>query len=161
MQTFLPYPNMAMSVHVLDDKRLGKQRVECMQILRALLDPEGSPGWVNHPATKMWRGYERALGFYMTLAIREWIRRGYNNTMNAQYGLKDGTKEPQWIPWILPNDFFQQGPIVNPPWMGDERLHSSHRAVLLHKDPDWYAQWGWTEQPAEKCWWPVENGKAA
>ena len=32
MQTFLPYPDFWVSAKMLDDKRLGKQRVEAMQI---------------------------------------------------------------------------------------------------------------------------------
>ncbi len=36
MQTFLPYPDFARSAAVLDPARLGKQRVETLQILRAL-----------------------------------------------------------------------------------------------------------------------------
>ena len=32
MQTFLPYANYTKSAQVLDDKRLGKQRVEALLI---------------------------------------------------------------------------------------------------------------------------------
>ena len=35
MQTFLPYPDFARSARCLDNRRLGKQRVESYQILRA------------------------------------------------------------------------------------------------------------------------------
>ena len=55
MQTFLPYPDYAASAKVLDRQRLGKQRVENLQIIKALLDP--TYGWQNHPAVKMWRGH--------------------------------------------------------------------------------------------------------
>ncbi|HMC68015.1 MAG TPA: pyrimidine dimer DNA glycosylase/endonuclease V, partial [Mycobacteriales bacterium] len=37
MQTFLPYSRFDASAAVLDDLRLGKQRVETLQILRALV----------------------------------------------------------------------------------------------------------------------------
>lgn len=37
MQTFLPYPNFKASAFALDSKRLGKQRVENMQIMSAIL----------------------------------------------------------------------------------------------------------------------------
>ena len=37
MQTFLPYADFPGSAKVLDRKRLGKQRVECCQILNTLL----------------------------------------------------------------------------------------------------------------------------
>ena len=36
MQTFLPYKSFERSVQVLDNKRLGKQRVEAFQILNVL-----------------------------------------------------------------------------------------------------------------------------
>jgi hypothetical protein len=39
VQTFLPYPDFAASAAsaaALDSKRLGKQRVEALQVLRAL-----------------------------------------------------------------------------------------------------------------------------
>lgn len=38
MQTFLPYPSAEQSAKVLDTQRLGKQRVECLQILATLCD---------------------------------------------------------------------------------------------------------------------------
>lgn len=47
MQTFLPYPSFVESAKCLDRQRLGKQRVEVLQLLKALLVP-GS-GWGNHP----------------------------------------------------------------------------------------------------------------
>jgi hypothetical protein len=36
MQTFLPYPDFGATAAVLDARRLGKQRVETVQVLRAL-----------------------------------------------------------------------------------------------------------------------------
>ena len=36
MQTFLPYPDFKKSASCLDYKRLGKQRVEGLQILNAI-----------------------------------------------------------------------------------------------------------------------------
>jgi len=35
-----------------------------------------------------------------------------------------------------------------PVGFGDERLHSSHRAALLYKNPEWYGRFGWSEHPA-------------
>lgn len=60
MQTFLPYPSFTLSAICLDNKRLNKQILECDQILNALA-PGSTSGWRNHPAVKMWRGYEPAL----------------------------------------------------------------------------------------------------
>ena len=133
MQTFLPVPNFTQTAELLDYRRLGKQRVEAKQILNAL--SRGSGGWINHPATCMWRGYQDALGLYMNVMIAEWIERGYKNTM-----------EPVPLP-----DYIEL-----PPWLGDERVHSSHRAALLAKDSEWYGKYGWVEYPEINYYWPVE-----
>jgi hypothetical protein len=45
----------------------------------------------------------------------------------------------------------------NPPWLGIEEFHSSHRAALLAKDYDWYSQWGWVEKPVIDYWWPTKE----
>lgn len=130
MQTFLPYPNFEQSAQCLDYQRLGKQRVECRQILNSLA---GGKGWAKHPATCMWRGYEKALTAFMNACIREWMRRGYKNTM----------------PLIEVGDY------VLPPWFGDAQFHASHQAALLYKNYAWYRQFGWSERPALAYIWPA------
>jgi hypothetical protein len=132
MQTFLPYPSFEKSASVLDYRRLGKQRVEAYQILRALRGL--SKGWVNHPATVMWRGYEPALEQYLRVMINEWTGRGYNNTM------------------VVPD---HKPMIVIPPWFGDERVHASHRANLKRKDPEYYS--AFDEDPAMPYYWPNQE----
>jgi hypothetical protein len=134
MQTFLPLPDFNASAACLDNKRLGKQRVECLQILNAL--NKKSKGWTNHPATVMWTGHTIALQNYMAACITEWIRRGFNNTM------------PVPIPYPLTS---------LPAWFGDDRLHSSHRSNLLRKDPNHYGQFNWTDNPATPYWWPSKE----
>jgi len=124
MQTFLPYKDFQKSLEVLDYRRLGKQRVEAMQILNVLLGRTNTKGWINHPITRMWEGYEPALQLYHNMCIEEWIRQGYNNNML----LENITEE-----------------IVYPHWLGNEKFHSSHRANLLRKDYDYYSQFGWKE----------------
>ena len=66
MQTFLPYPDFKQSAACLDYRRLGKQRVEGVQILKAILGEKSLndkpyKGWLNHPATLMWKPYPIAL----------------------------------------------------------------------------------------------------
>ena len=85
MQTFLPYSSFIRSARTLDYKRLGKQRVEAKQILNALDPDYNGKGWVTHPATQMWAGYEDALKLYANEMITEWKKRGYNNTMQYYY----------------------------------------------------------------------------
>lgn len=136
MQTFLPYPNFTDSAACLDRQRLGKQRVEVLQILRCLTY---GGGWQHHPAVKMWHGYENALADYGVAVCREWTRRGYIDTCRVK---------------ILSVDAFTPDPQM-PPWLGDQRLHASHRSNLLRKDLVWYGRFGWDEPYDLPYYWPV------
>ena len=97
MQTFLPFPNFYRSVEVLDYRRLGKQRVETYQILNILLGRTDSKSWSNHPATKMWTGYEEALKVYQNYTIDEWVRRGYKNNMKHEIVDWKRLEMPHWF----------------------------------------------------------------
>ncbi|HVL48431.1 MAG TPA: MSMEG_6728 family protein [Candidatus Thermoplasmatota archaeon] len=130
MQTFLPYPDFAASAAALDPRRLGKQRVEALTILRTLKGR--SFGWAQHPAVKMWRGCEAALTAYMDACIREWMKRGYRNTMPLSRVRR----------------------YRRPEWLGDDAFHASHRANLLRKEPAWYGRFGWREDPRDPYVWP-------
>jgi hypothetical protein len=72
--TFLPLPSFEATAHVLDARRLGKQRVETIQVVRALTRP--GYGWANHPAVLMWKGYEEALGRYGLTCCEVWSQTG-------------------------------------------------------------------------------------
>ena len=76
MQTFLPYESFEKSAQTLDWRRLGKQRVEGMQIINAITGKtrkDGKPykGWINHPCSVMWRDYAPALKHYTNVFIQE------------------------------------------------------------------------------------------
>lgn len=149
MQTFLPYAGYDASARVLDNKRLGKQRVENLQILNAILNP--NYGWQHHPAVKMWREYPQALGLYHCCIVDEWTRRGFSDTTKEKFWrvLYPGDPYP-----IYPDNHFIT--FARPDWMGDERVHKTHRSNLLRKDPTHYNQFGWTE-PSNLCYyWPVK-----
>tara|TARA_R100000005_G_C4995791_1_gene202677 strand:+ start:1297 stop:1767 length:471 start_codon:yes stop_codon:yes gene_type:complete len=142
MQTFLPYPSFKESAKVLDWRRLGKQRVEGMQIINAISGvprKDGKPykGWTNHPCSVMWKPYLPALKLYTNIIIKEWEDRGYNNNMKY-YDVED---------------------IVIPHWIGNERIHSSHRANLLRKDYEYYSKFGWTENSEDPYVWHDVEGK--
>jgi len=126
MQTFLPYNDFKRSAQVLDRQRLGKQRVETLQLLKALNGE--TKGWVNHPAAKMWTGYENALVIYGVAICDEWIRRGYKDTCRDK---------------ILA--YRKDSAVVVPRWLGEESIHASHRSNLLRKNPEFYGQYGWIE----------------
>ena len=151
VQTFLPYPDFAATASVLDDRRLGKQRVEGLQIVRAILVPNYP--WRHHPAALMWKGYEEALQSYLTAVCDEWDRRGYADT--CRYSIRARLAEAGVGAPVTQSELADLDRL--PPWLGDEALHRSHRGALLRKDPEWYGRFfdpsdgeGW-----EGYVWPV------
>lgn len=160
MQTFLPYPDVMMSLRCLDRLRLGKQRVEAKQLIKSMvledtsllqyLHPDaatrlvdngsimdvvagGGGGWRNHPAREMWRGHIGALAIYHDSSILAWKSRGHVNNM----------------PFLS-----TAGKHKLPAWFGREDFHASHRSNLLRKDPAWYGQFDWTEPTDLEYVWP-------
>lgn len=130
MQTFLPYPGFADSAAVLDVPRLGKQRVETLQILRALQFPDY--GWQNHPAVLMWRGRVPALVSYGLSCVAAWCALGHADSTAGQIG----EFAPE-VAGLSQPELHRRG--LLPGWLGDERLHRSHRSRLIAKDPGYYA----------------------
>lgn len=133
MQTFLPYPDFAATAAVLDPLRLGKQRVEVLQVLRALTVP--GYGWRHHPAAKMWTGYEEALVRYGLEICHHWRSLGRADTcattMTTELAELLGTSEVRTQPALA-------AAAELPPWLGNPALHLSHRSALLRKNPAFY-----------------------
>ena len=148
LQTSLPYPDFGLSARVLDRQRLGKQRVEAYQILRTICGH--TVGWRNHPAVKMWYNHSYALERYLAAMIDEWVHRGYEN--NISFGARD-MEDFQYD--INSSGLFLLA--VDPPWLGDERVHRSHRQALLAKNPEHYRNCGWNEflDPDWSYYWPI------
>jgi len=125
MITFLPVPSFEETAKILDYRRLGKQRVEALMILR-ILDPNYHSingkisRWTNHPATKMWIGYEKMLQEYTLAMCDEWIGRGYKDTIS-----------PEIASFKFTDD-------ITPPWIGSEKFHLSHQSNLVRKVPGYY-----------------------
>lgn len=147
MQTFLPLPGYVASAKVLDNKRLGKQRVECKQILRALGMRVGSQhiisgGWRHHPAVLMWRGFEYSLCCYAITVCDEWRARGWKDSLLPQF---------EFVASLL----YLSGERGRPPFIGNDAFHASHRSNLLRKDPDFYGKYGWTEPNDLPYVWPI------
>lgn len=102
----------------LDNKRLGKQRVEAYQILNYLIGK--SNGWSNHPATRMWANYMGALCDYGIAICLEWQNRGFNDSLLYKF-IDENTGE-HTKPW----------------WVKDSLLHLTHQSNLMRKAPDYY-----------------------
>jgi hypothetical protein len=140
MNTFLPYESFAKSASCLDRQRLGKQRVEAMQILNMLVG-RSRGNWQRHPAVRMWRGYEWMLLRYGVAICREWLDRGYRDTV-----LRRLLTEYAEV-WAGSTD--------TPFWLGDKAFHAAHRSNLLRKNAEWYGQFGWMEPTNLPYVWPV------
>lgn len=132
MQTFLPYPDFERSARALDLKRLGKQRVECIQVIRGLTRPDY--GWRHHPAVKMWRGHEEALGRYALTCCAVWTERGFADTcagtITADLAEGGVTHIRSQAALAAPGQL--------PEWLGDPDFHRSHQSSLRRKDPAHY-----------------------
>jgi hypothetical protein len=132
----MPLPNFAASAACLDRQRLNSQRYEAWTILGILQYPEAFRGYHNHPAVSMWRGSETALKLYLRAVLFEWVDRGYQNGMA--------------IPLL-------NGEVIKMPWwLGDDRVHSSHRSNLLRKNLQHYSRFGWSEAPNNIYFWPSD-----
>ncbi len=133
MQTFLPYREFADSARVLDMRRLGKQRVETIQVLRALTVP--GYGWRRHPAAAMWAGYEEALVRYGLDVCDVWCGAGNADTCAV-------TLVEDLVATLGPRSVRTQADLAAarelPPWLGDPAFHRSHQAALVRKDPGHY-----------------------
>ena len=140
MQTFLPYADFMQSAKVLDRQRLGKQRVENLQILKALLQPDY--GWKNHPAVKMWKGHEFSLLEYQQAICVEWTSRGYKDTC-LEKSIDLISQHHDVVSFSAPD------------WIGNSSFHRSHQSNLLRKLPEHYGSI-FTEVPDNLDYiWPV------
>lgn len=135
MQTFLPYESFAESAACLDMKRLGKQRVETLQILYAI---RFGSRWSNHPAVRMWRNYSNTLIDYGIAICNEWIKRGYRDTCKEKI--------------LQFNDSRIQ---EHPFWLGADKFHNSHKSNLMRKMPEWYKQYDWKVADNLPYVWPL------
>lgn len=123
MMTFLVIGDFVLNAQLLDDQRLAKQRVEAIQILETIQkNCDGSIGcstrsWNNHPVVHAWRNYTDALKYYINCVILEFIRRGGNNNLPL-FEIPKIIMIPWWCQW--------------------DRLHQSHRAMLMRKNPFHY-----------------------
>ncbi|GAA5042874.1 hypothetical protein HNP84_002081 [Thermocatellispora tengchongensis] len=133
VQTFLPYPGFADSARVLDPLRLGKQRVEALQVFRALTVP--GYGWRHHPVVAMWAGYEEALVRYGLEMCAVWTGLGRADTC-AGTVVRELAERCGVAAARGQDELARAGEL--PPWLGEPALHRSHRSALLRKAPAFY-----------------------
>jgi hypothetical protein len=152
MQTFLPYADFYKSIQCLSDYRLQRQSFEAGVVLDHVVGRYASTLWKRHRVTRMWRGYESALGLYFSLTLLECAVRGFRSMRVAPYDYRSGytTKTLHYAC----TEFLPIDQIVYPPWLGDEEFHASHRSALLRRCPDMRESMGWTEPDDLEQIWP-------
>lgn len=127
MQTFLPYPDFVESAGVLDNKRLGRQRMEVIEILDILHEVHNpTEGWRNHPSVQMWRKYEVSLCEFGLIVCEEWKARGNKDTAIP--------KLEAHLDWATSGNYRME----KPPWFGNQEFHLGQKAHLIRLDPDFY-----------------------
>jgi len=152
VQTFLPYADFERSARALDLKRLGKQRVEVIQIVRALTVP--GYAWKTHPAVLMWQGYEEALGRYGLVMCDVWVEHGFGDTCATS--ITEDLRTFGVSPIRTEDELRSAGAM--PPWdvEGDPVLES-HRSALVRKDPAFYGPMFPEADPDVAYVWPVRS----
>ena len=136
MQTFIVYNTKSKKLEdirisfrktarILDMKRLGKQRVEAMQILDILVRNK-QVTWKNHPAVKQWKGSEFYLFFYIEAICNEWTKRGYKDScLKKSFNIIKKKK----LGKIIPKFLFSR------------KFIKSHRSNLIRKDSKFYSKY--------------------
>lgn len=153
MQTFLPYDSFRHSASVLDYRRLGKQRVETMQLLSTFLPEVKRQGWLNHPSRLMWKNNLGALAEYGVVICNTWLERNYKDTCKQKILNIISIIEND----VITEEILFKSKYEKPFWFGHNDFHSSHRSNLLRKNYDYYKKFGWSEPDNFPYIWPVNN----
>ena len=170
MQVFMPYPDFEKSVQALDNTRLLKQSLETTQLLDIMLGlptKTGKPrkGWLKHPAFLAWQQTPGALIEHLIHNVIEIEKRGYKTDYASSK--------------IKTYDKFTTS-LLRPIWLGDDEIHSSHRARLLQKGYEeklkdrkkadetieWYSRFEWDEMKDANLFrreylWPTNITKSS
>lgn len=139
VNTFIVGPNLDLSS--LDTPRMGKQRVEAFQIIKALESPPGTNKWQNHPTSRMWKNHVMPLKIYYNACLKEWERRGYRNDILVPYPVEDGYTIVDFTGLSLSEVVLRVktiGPKTFPWWVGFEPFYLGNRAALIRKNPQHY-----------------------
>lgn len=106
---------------MLDNARLGKQRLEALQLLQILTDESINSPWRYHNTAKMWKGHEKDLCEYGKAMCDEWISRGYKDAQKPKF---------EEIEKLLT--------LAHRPIELTDEIHKSHQSNLIRKKPEHY-----------------------
>jgi len=104
--------------------------------------------WYNHPAVKMWKGYEQSLLIYIENILVA------NKKRNSHIKLDKTIESYHKLAHIIADS--PQYKLESPWWLGYDKFHQSHRANLLRKNYDYYIKY-FNEDLTTPYWWPSEH----
>lgn len=127
---------------MLDQARLGKQRVEAYQIVLAYEEatkrnPAKYSGWLNLPAVRMWDGYLPALYVYGILNCMVWRKAGHEDSLLEQFQLRRRI----WLSTQNNGGDSASAQPRRPWWFGHPAMVRTHQTKLYHKNSA-----AWVEQ---------------
>ena len=142
VNTFILNIDLKINAKMLDDKRLGKLRLETKQIINILENGNDNAGYSRHPAVLMWTNHTNALKIYFNYIVREWISRGFVNNMelydiNEKYYVIKSTFDG--VKTIFYEEKQDDDVTVFPWFFSWFPLIQSHKASLLRKNPEYYS----------------------
>jgi hypothetical protein len=130
MQTWITDKDFYKSAVNLNRQHLQANLYESIHILASLLDVNDKlvnpkRNVKNHPAAKLWEGYEDALFYYIDAHIVAWLNIGYKCNINKA--------NMRFIYAVMKDNKYSyfQNKISN--WITDE-LIQTHRSVLIQKE---------------------------
>lgn len=133
MIIWVPYANLALCAHAFDDRDLFEQQYNVMYVLQLLGHQHLiTASWRRQ--YEAWKPYPRALLHYLHTMILEWDRRDYHPLFDIirtpKMAEENGVPESALGNWFDP-----------PGWLGWEELHSSHRAFMRDRTPEYNRRW--------------------
>lgn len=141
MQTWITDSNFLKSAKNLDKKRLHSQIYEGIHILASLLNcnnklinPKRSVK--NHPAAKLWSGYENELFNYIDIHMA---------VIDPCYIIKNNINTLNLLLLVDIGKFHINEQFVIPNWITPELIRV-HRSVLIQKKPEYYRE-KWPDIP--------------
>lgn len=99
--------------------------IKAAELFGEFANPNFKIAFENHPAVKMWVGYEKCLVKYLQIICLEWKHRGYKDSI-----LEKTLQLVGFIEELELNDY--------PPFIGYKDFHLSHQSNLIRKYPEHY-----------------------
>jgi hypothetical protein len=148
--TWMTHPSFGKTARDLPNEILKQQMMQVCITFDILTGLDDKSEYTDHPAVKMWHGYEFALGIYgMMLGMEFTFNRGYAEATEFWY-LSKAIREIKRT---------EEGFVYDPPpWMFDTDILLSHRSNLARRHPVAFRS-KWKNCP--KDWpylWPVLDG---